>query len=110
MDYKLNMKNLLILLLFISCKASGQYLSSYQYTQVKGMINTAIAPLNTSINNLKMDVANLKYDVANKTLQIKSLMDSINNYKILVGIDTIQVGNGLTRKMINAHHYLITAP
>ena len=45
------------------------------------MINTAITPLNTSINSLKMDVANLKFDVANKTLQIKALQDSINNYK-----------------------------
>ena len=74
------------------------------------MINIAISPLNTSINSLKMDVANLKYDVANKTLQIKSLMDSINNYKVLVGIDTIEVGSGLSKKIINNHHVLITAP
>ena len=79
------MKKLLIIfsIAFTSCKASGQYLSSYQYTQVKGMINTAIAPLNTSINNLKMDVANLKFDVANKTLQIKALQDSINSYYVV---------------------------
>ena len=106
------MKNIIIIIsiALTSCKASGQYLSSYQYSQVKGMINTAIAPLNTSINSLKMDVANLKFDVANKTLQIKSLMDSINNYKILVGIDTIEIGSGLSKRIINTHRYLITAP
>ena len=105
------MKNLLIILLFLtSCKASGQYLSTYQKSQVNSMINTAISPLNTSINNLKMDVANLKFDVANKTLQIKSLQDSINNYKILIGIDTIEIGSGLSKKIINNHHVLITSP
>ena len=103
------MKSLLIILCFTSCTASAQ-LSTNQYKQVTTMINTAIAPLITSTNALKMDVANLKFDVANKTLQIKSLQDSISNYKILIGIDTFDIGNGLTRKIINNHHFLITAP
>ena len=82
---------LIILIALVNYKVSGQYLTSYQVSQVKSMINTAIAPLNTSINSLKIDVAN-------KTLQIKALQDSINSY-YMVSDTTIGKGRIIITKI-----------
>ena len=112
------MKKLLIIFLIalVSCNVNGQYLNGYQYNQVKSLIKTAIAPLNTSIYNLKIEVSNLKFDVANQTLQIKSLQDSINNYKnyfdnnLIIVSDTVVYKGSLKVTQVRPYYNEIYSP
>ena len=70
------MKKLIIIIsiALVSCNASGQ-LTTYQKSQVSGMIATAIAPLKTDIANLKIQVAANKVYADSVTASIKWNMD-----------------------------------
>ena len=105
------MKKLLIILLFTSGKASGQYLTSNQVKQVTSMINIAIAPLKTDIATLKSQVAVLQNNDMVQAAQIKMLQDSINNYKKFIVHDKL-IFDSLYHKVtkLSANTYYITKP
>ena len=105
------MKKLLIILLFTSGKASGQYLTSNQVKQVTSMINIAIAPLKTDIATLKSQVAVLQNNDMVQAAQIKMLQDSINNYKKFIVHDKL-IFDSLYHKVtkLSANTYYITNP